>query len=435
MGNRPWGTRKLLALLAAAALALALAACSKSSSQSSKATLVVADLAPFTGPDAILGPGYLAGCYAAVRVINGAGGVAGHQLTCKQVDTRGDPADAVPATRQMFASTSNLALVIGVTSDEASAVVPIINNARMVVFSVNGESEFDTSSFQYFYRLTPADIQEAFAMVAIAHSHYHYQRIALAFGNDVGSQTFVKPAISAINKAGMTLTDNETLNLTASSFRTEAEKIVSSHPDGVLTEALGSADAIFMSEVKQLNGGKMIPFIGTNATVDPSWFKAVSKAIGVPDVTSTFAADALAANFSGPAYDAFKAALLGSSSQMSTVAQYTTHPQSLHMYDAVTLAALAMAQAKSTSPSVYHQDIKAIANGVPGAVVVDSFAQGVQALNKGEKIRYIGPGGPTNLDQYNNSQVAFEIDQYTKTGGTTVVGAVPASDISALSSG
>ena len=68
-------------------------------------TLTVADVAPFTGPDAALGPTYLVSCDAATNAINKAGGVLGHMLGCKTVDTRGDPADAVPAVRQMYAST------------------------------------------------------------------------------------------------------------------------------------------------------------------------------------------------------------------------------------------------------------------------------------------------------------------------------------------
>ena len=64
----------------------------------------------------------------------------------------------------------------------------------------------------------------------------------------------------------MTLAANETLDLNATTFRTEATKIVNSHPDVILTEALGPTDATFLSEVKQLNGGKMIPVIGTSAT-------------------------------------------------------------------------------------------------------------------------------------------------------------------------
>src|ERR1700729_1170028 len=241
----------LAAVGLAAAVALSLAACASSSSGSTGgkgatgSTLTIADVAPFSGPDAALGPTYLASCYGATTAINNAGGVLGHKLTCKSVDTRGDPADAVPATTQMFATTSNLALVIGCTSDEAASVVPIINSRKMVAFCMTGQSEFDSVHFPYFYRLVPPDLEESYAMLAIA-QQLGYKKVALAFGNDIGSQTFIQPAISAIGKAGMTLAANETLDLNASSFRTEADKIVSAHPDVILTEALGPTDATFL---------------------------------------------------------------------------------------------------------------------------------------------------------------------------------------------
>src|SRR6202007_230506 len=98
--------------------------------------------------------------------ITPAGGVLAHKLSCKGVDTRGDPADAVPATTQMFATTSNLALVIGCTSDEAASVVPIINSRKMVSFCMTGQSEFDSVHFPYFYRLGAPDPGEFFPVVA-----------------------------------------------------------------------------------------------------------------------------------------------------------------------------------------------------------------------------------------------------------------------------
>ena len=226
---RPAG---LVAVAAVATLALALAACSSSSSStpssSSTATtttnsaLTVADVAPFSGPDAALGPTYLATCYGATSAINADGGVLGHKLTCKSVDTRGDPADAVPAVNQLFASTSNLGLVIGCTSDEAASVVPIINSHNMAMFCMTGQSEFDSVHFPYFYRLVPPDLEEAYALVAIAQD-LHYTRVAMAFGNDIGSQTFVGPATTALKNAGITLTSNQTLDQTATTFRTEAD--------------------------------------------------------------------------------------------------------------------------------------------------------------------------------------------------------------------
>ena len=414
-GRRTSRLTRLVALFSAGALALVAldtasvaGASSRTARQTGAArahraasTLIIADLAPFSGTDAALGPIYLASCLGATKAINEAGGVLGHDLGCKSVDTRGDPADAVPATRQMFATTSNLVLVIGVTSDEAATVVPIINSEHMVVFAMTGQSEFDHTKFPYFFRLVPPDLEEAYALLAIAHNYEHFTRIALAFGNDIGSQTFVAPAIAAIHKAGLDLVANETLDLSATTFRTEAEKIVLSHPQVILTEALGPSEATFLSEVKQLNGGKVIPTVGTSATIDPAWYKSVSSAIGASTLTKDYLADNLVTEVSGPAYQSFEKTMEAVRSQIpggsGNFSTFLTAPGAVHLYDGMNLATLAMVMSKSTSPSVYRADILKIGDGVRGAVVVNSFAAGVAALKRHEAIRFVGPGGPTKL--------------------------------------
>jgi ABC-type branched-subunit amino acid transport system substrate-binding protein len=397
-------------------------------------SLTIADVAPFTGTDAALGPTYLVSCDAATHAINAAGGVLGHQLNCKSVDTRGDPADAVPAVRQMYASTSNLALVIGCTSDEAASVVPVFGANKTVSFCMTGQSEFDHVKFPYFYRLVPPDLSESYAMVNIAQKH-HYKRIALAFGNDIGSQTFVGPAIAAIKKAGMTLVSNQTLDLSANTFRTEAAAVAAAKPDVVLTEALGPTEAAFLSEVKQLNGGKMIPVIGTSATISPDWYKSVAAAVGGSTLAPAFSADNLVVESSGPAYQPFAAAInaekgkVGSAGNFST---YLTAPGAVHLYDGINLAALAMLEAKSTNSSAIRPYIEQIGNGVPGAKVVYSFAQGAAALKAGQKIRYEGPGGPTSFDAYHDSAGLFQVDTYSPTGAVKVVGNLSTSQLRAL---
>ncbi len=423
----------------AAVAAIGLAACGTSattgggaspaaagSASSSKGSVTFADLAPFTGVDAALGPIYLASCLAATHDINVAGGVLGHQVNCKAVDTRGDPADAVPAARQMFASTGNLGLVIGVTSDEAASVVPIIDANKTVVFAMTGQSEFDHTHFPYFYRLVAPDLAESYALVAIAEQK-HYHRLAMAFGNDIGSQTFVGPALAATKRAGLQVVANQTLDLQASTFRTEAEKIVAAHPDVILTEALGPTEATFLSEIKQLNGGKMIPIIGTSATIDPSWYKSVSAAVGAPTLAADYVADNVVVETSGMAYKTWAASLTAVKSKLGSGGNYTTYltaPGAVHLYDGMNLAALAMIEAKSTVPSVYQADIAKVGDGVPGATVVTSYAEGVAALKAGKAIRYIGPGGPTRFDSYHDSTGLFQVDSYDATGNVTVVGSI-----------
>jgi ABC-type branched-subunit amino acid transport system substrate-binding protein len=422
--------------------ALLLAACGGSSSGgsgggsggSSGGTIQIADVAPFTGTDAALGPTYLVSCDASTNAINAAGGVLGHKLACKAVDTRGDPADAVPAVRQMYASTSNLGLVIGCTSDEAASVVPLFAANKTVSFCMTGQSEFDHVKFPYFYRLVPPDLSESYAMVLMA-KQAGYKKVALAFGNDIGSQTFVKPAITAIQKAGLSLVANETLDLSATTFRTEAAKVIAAKPDVIMTEALGPTEASFLTEVKQLNGGKLIPIIGSSATISPDWYKSVSAAIGASFLATNFAADNLVTETSGPAFQAFSKAIFAEKGKVGSTGNFSTYltaPGAVHLYDGINLAALAMIASKSTSPSTFKPYIEKIGNGSPGATVVYSFAQGAAALKQGKQIRYEGPGGPTSFDAYHDSTGIFQVDHYAADGTVKVVANLSTSALRAL---
>ncbi|HEY2575643.1 MAG TPA: ABC transporter substrate-binding protein [Streptosporangiaceae bacterium] len=426
--------------MAAVALTGGLAACSTSSSGGSGAAsgaIVFADVAPFSGPDAALGPTYLVSCEGTANAINKAGGVLGHTVSCTSADTRGDPADAVPAVGSMISRTHNLELVIGCTSDEASAVVPIINSHKSVMFCMTGQSEFDHVHYPYFYRLVPPDLAESYAMTVIAKS-LGYTKIALAFGNDIGSQTFVQPAQQAIAADGMTVVANETLDLNATTFRTEAEKIVLAHPDAIMTEALGSADPSLFAEIKQLNGGKMIPVIGTSAAISPAFFQASARAVGASAFAADFHADNLVTATSGPAYQAFTQALLAvkgkvTNAQTGDFSTYFTAPGAVHLYDGMNLAALAMIAAGSTDTAKWQPFITTIGDGAPGAVAVSSFAQGVRELKAGKKIRYVGPGGPTSFDSYHDSPGIFQIDTYSASGAVQVSGNISAAQLRAVS--
>ncbi len=435
-GSRTWRLRSV-ATVGALALTAALAACSSSASGSTaKSPLVIADVAPFSGVDAALGPIYLVSCDGTANAINSAGGILGHKVSCTSVDTRGEPADAVPAVGNLFATNKNVALVIGCTSDEAASVVPIINQHKTVMFCMTGQSEFDHVKYPYFYRLVPPDLAESYAMTVIA-QRLGYKRIALAFGNDIGSQTFVQPALAALKKVGIKVVANETLDLTANTFRTEAAAIVAAHPQAIMTEALGSADPTLFSEIKQLNGGKMIPIIGTSASISPAFYSAAAKAIGAKTFSASFHADNLVTATSGPAYNAFTKALLAvkgkvSGAQTGNFSTYFTAPGAVHLYDGMVLAALSMVAAGSVQTAKWKPWITKIGDGVPGAVVVHSFAQGVAALKAGKQIRYIGPGGPTSFDAYHDSPGIFQIDTYSPTGQVVVSGNISPAQLRAV---
>ena len=135
----------------------------------------------------------------------------------------------------------------------------------------------------------------------------------------------------------MTMTTNQTLDLNATTFRTEAEAIIQSHPDAIMTEALGLAHLTLFSEIKQLNGGKMIPIIGTSAAISPPFFKSAAAAIGATTFTSNFHADNLVVESNGPAFQAFSSALLSQQGKVpGATGDFTTYlsaPGGVHLYD------------------------------------------------------------------------------------------------------
>jgi branched-chain amino acid transport system substrate-binding protein len=386
--------------------------------------LLVGVVAPFTGADAGLGPAYYAACLAAAPSINNNGGVGGRQVKCEQFDTRGEPADAVPAVNSMIASNNNLMAVVGCTSDEAAAVVSIIDRSHIPMFCMTGQTQFNKTTYQYFHRLVPADIYDAYAMVGNAlynTAHPAYHKAALVFGDDIGSQAFVAPATNAFTKLGGTIAINQPIHLGAASYNTEVEAMLATHPDVIFTEALGSAGT-YLGEVKRLNGGQMIPFIGTSATIDPTWFAQVKGAIGIDDLVRYYGGVDLGYTFSGPAYQEFLTNLNAAASTFTEAPKYNQRGSTLHLYDGIIMTALAMVATNSKDPTVYNPMIKQIANGVPGAVVVNTYKDGVAALKAGKSIRFVGAGGENNFDQYNNSQSGYIWVTYDAQGNEVKVG-------------
>jgi ABC-type branched-subunit amino acid transport system substrate-binding protein len=421
-------TRARAVVAAAAVLAVSTtAACSSAQSGAAKnSTLTVAAFNPFTGPDATFGPEALAGCQAAATAINAAGGVLTDKVVCTGVDTHGDPADGVTGGAKMLATMPHMFGVLGPSSDEADATAPLLNAAEVPMFADTGEASFDHNKLPYFWRMVPADDERGYAMALYAHRK-GYLRGAAVFGNDVGSQAGVPTLLRGYNELGGKMVVNQKIVLGQSSYQREVQQLIAARPQVIFTETSPQANATYLAELQQL--GHLIPVVGTDVTIQPSWFTAMAGAIGKSALSQYFFAEQPYAPPSGPGWQVYHKALLASAS-VPKPAQWSADSYTMTYYDSVVLMALAATLAKSTNPAVWNASIPAVVS--PGATVVHTYAAGVAALHAGKKIDYVGATGDIAFNKWHNSSGGFEIGAYQPNGDLSLVNSITAANLAPL---
>jgi branched-chain amino acid transport system substrate-binding protein len=424
--KRMWTGSRFATRVILAVATVAVAACASSSSGAGSGGAITLGLVgPFTGADAPFGANFIAACTAATQVINTAGGVMGHHLKCLETDTRGDPADAVPAVDKMLAATSSLVGILGPTGDEATAVAPAINAAKIPFFSTSGESALDKWTYPYFYRMVTPDNVTGYAMALWAHKQ-GYRRAAAVFGNDISSQGTVPTLTAGLKKLGSPALDrSSTLILDQNSYRSEILSLLSLNPrpEVLFSELDPQTASTFFSELKDLSGGR-IPFhvVLANNAVDPTWYQPVAKTIGYSTLAKSFVVPNSVVATSGPAWQQFSAALHSAKGRVTDPAKYETNGITQADYDAATLMALAMAAAKSTDPKTYNPWIVKITKATADAKRVDTYKAGVAALAAGKAIQFEGLRGGVVFNQWHNAPAGVGFENYTASGAV-----VPAS--------
>lgn len=373
--------------------------------------LIIGMINPFSGADAAFGLDMNAGCVAAVQVINAKGGALGHTFKCVPIDSKGDAADAVPAVTKALAQYSNMVGVIGPGTDAATATMPLLEQAQMATIGANGDVSFNQNSYKYYWRITPSDTANAVGMV-VAAKNLGYKRAAMVFGNDAGAQTSVPGIQHSWPLVGGTIVDNESLVPSQPSYQTEAAKVAASNPDVIFTETDPQTAATFFGELKQM--GKLVPILGTEPTIIPTWYSAVQGAVGASDL-QTYYRGVEQYTPNGAGESGYSTALLADQG-VDNPGQYLPSPFCKSYYDSVNLLVLAMIKAKSAAPSVYNAFIPAVTTG---SKEVSNFAEGVAALNAGMDIKYAGAVGPISFDKYHNSAGEFAVVKFNTDGSAS----------------
>ena len=158
-------------------------------------TVTITAIAPLTGEAQVYGQEIANGMQLRHERLLAGDEEIGYNVVLEVVDSEGDPAQA--ATLLETAFTSSLAAIGGVTSDEALAMIPVVNEADRVLLSPSASSPALSGVSEFFYRLYPSAEIEASTMATFLRDRLQVARLVVV-AHDTAFGTSLADAIESV---------------------------------------------------------------------------------------------------------------------------------------------------------------------------------------------------------------------------------------------
>jgi branched-chain amino acid transport system substrate-binding protein len=367
----------------------------------------IGEIFPLTGTIAASGVRFYDGARAAVADINAHGGVLGQQIHEFTGDDAGDAVDAVPALKQLLIH--NITFLAGPLSPTFPALQAIIDQNKIVAMAGIPSSQFDTLSDPYVFRTVVSDSVLGTAMAYYALSQ-HLMTCSFLVENIQSAQGLVQPIQTAYEAHGGKILDNEVLDPTASSYRTEIEKAFANSPQCVFTQMNEQNSGTLFSEMREL-GHLNVPIVGTDAFTDP----IIAQAVGLP-IMNKWVTGMSGALPTGPSYTYFSGLYQ---------AAYGKAPGAFAaaLYDGVVIAALAMDIAHTTDPTIWKDDVTKVTNNET-ATECTNYSECYTLVKAGKAIDYEGGSGPMDFDSHHSVYSGIIVQRFDLSGNLQTVASI-----------
>jgi branched-chain amino acid transport system substrate-binding protein len=431
--HRPTGgrTTRWGAMVAAASGCLALIASgwTAPAGASGGFSVTFASTTAFSGPSSFQGTVVGGVLKAAQAYLDSVGGILGHKVAIKFVDTKGDPADAVPATEKFVSTTSHVMLDDQLGTTDAPALVPIVNRAKIPIWASAGNSIYDhQTKYHYFWRAVTPDAANGVAIALYIKKTLHLSHVGVVFGSTSGAQGDLPGVLAGARALKLKVVNQTRLTPAQPSYQSQVAALLAANPQVIVTEADPVTSATFWGEFAQQTS-KDIPIIATAGTEGAGWTAPVSKDMGTSRFSKEVRRVVIASPKPTPAGKLFATWATKDSGATKTVLDnYLLSSFGEYDWDGIMIAALAAVDAGSTTPSVWNTDIAKVANPGKGKTVVYSFAQGEKLLKEHKQIEYVGASGPFDFNRYHNS-TTYQVAQKYSNGSWHRTTFIPAAEI------
>ncbi|MGG7539757.1 ABC transporter substrate-binding protein [Rhizobium sp. Nf11,1] len=400
-----WATSSRRLFLAACVSAASLAALlGPSPAAADDSEIVLGALMPLSGAGGPFGQEMLASAKVALEEINAAGGPLGRKIRLVEENDETNAEAGVRAARKLV-DVDKVSAIFGTWASSVTlAVAPIVQEKGLILLSNSGASRItEVQKKGHVFRLEPDDLLFGKAYAEYA-AQQGWKKAAVLGLNVPFTQSTVDALKQRFEERGGKITSFVTYNEEQTTFTTEVARVLSDQPDFVHISGYEPDTIAILKAAYQ--SGLTTRFIVPGFSVSADLIKNAGPAAdGLLLVEEGVSEDS-------PAYQRL-AKQLGSDRYYSFGAQ---------AYDEMVILALAIEAAKSTDGKALDKAIREITG--TGGTKVTSFAEGVAALRKGERIDYDGASGPLDFDANGNiAKANFRVSE-VKDGKTAPVGKI-----------
>ncbi len=205
-----------------------------------------------TGKFSELGTSGRNGAMLATEEINAAGGVNGRAVSLITRDDRLDPQEALRVDKELI-DLGVVAIIGHMTSNMSMAVLPLINQEKMLMISPTTSTNALSGMDDFFLRVIPANKSETDHLANLAFNSMNLRKLAVLYevSNMAYTEDYYKNFKFQFETLGAKIIKAETFKSGDFNPKTIVDYILQAKPDGVLIVASPMDTAIVCQHLKK----------------------------------------------------------------------------------------------------------------------------------------------------------------------------------------
>jgi branched-chain amino acid transport system substrate-binding protein len=242
----------------------------------SGAPIKIGAVLPLSGDAASWGKNTKNGIDLAVEELNASGGLMGAPIQVVYEDSKAEPKSGVAAINKLISQDKVQAVIDDSVSSVTLAMVPIAEQAKVVILSTGATNPAISHAGEYIFRIWNSDDLEGRYMATHAVNDLGLRTFAIFYINNDYGKGLDAVFKDEVSKSGGNVTFSEGFEAKATDFRAALSKIKGLNPDAIYLVGYPQESGPVLKQIREL--GIKSKLLSTVAIEDPQIVKIAAGA-------------------------------------------------------------------------------------------------------------------------------------------------------------